>query len=143
MIRADTLLRDTGSRADAVDVEETVALTVLAGVALPPPDPAGRLRTAHHPAGAVHRRVERLLVLGRLDALEDHRLVAHRAADEALLARAGRRAALADHPAGAAEVLIPPREIVVVVHLVHRLGAEDLEHLVHYDVAAGVGVLAC
>src|SRR5207249_699054 len=33
-------------------------------------------------------------------------------------------------------------EVVVVVDLVHRLGAEDLEHLVDHDVAAGVGVLA-
>ena len=39
-------------------------------------------------------------------------------------------------------MLLPPREVVVVVHLVHRLGAEDLEHLRDDDVAAGVGVLA-
>ena len=39
-------------------------------------------------------------------------------------------------------MLLPPREVVVVVHLVHRLGAEDLEHLRDHDVAAGVGVLA-
>jgi cell division protease FtsH len=38
-------------------------------------------------------------------------------------------------------VLLPPREVVVVVHLVHRLGAEDLEHLRDHDVTAGVGVL--
>ena len=105
-------------------------------------DPARGLRAAHHPAGAVHGREQRLLVVVRLDALEDHRLVAHGAADEALLARPGRRAALPDHPVGAAEVLLPPREVVVVVHLVDRLGAEDLEHLGDHDVAAGVGVLA-
>ena len=39
-------------------------------------------------------------------------------------------------------MLLPPREVVVVVHLVHRLGAEDLEHLGDHDVAAGVRVLA-
>ena len=39
-------------------------------------------------------------------------------------------------------MLLPPREVVVVVHLVRRCGAEDLEHLVADDVAAGVGVLA-
>src|SRR5438093_10765384 len=81
------------------------------------------LRAAHHAAGAVHRREERLLVLAGLDTLEDDRLVAHRAADEALLARPGRRAALPDQPVGAAEVLLPPREVVVVVHLVDGLGA--------------------
>jgi tRNA-splicing ligase RtcB len=31
--------------------------------------------------------------------------------------------------------------VVVVVHLVHDLGAEDLEHLVHHHVAAGIRVL--
>ena len=39
-------------------------------------------------------------------------------------------------------VLLPPREVVVVVHLVLGLRAEDLEHLVDDDVAAGVGVVA-
>ena len=39
-------------------------------------------------------------------------------------------------------MLLPPREVVVVVHLVHRLGAQDLEHLGDDDVATGVGVLA-
>ena len=40
-------------------------------------------------------------------------------------------------------MLLPPREVVVVVHLVDRLGAEDLEHLRDHDVAAGVRVVAC
>jgi hypothetical protein len=43
MIRADTLLRDTGRRADAVDVEDAVAVAMPTGVPLPPPDPAGGL----------------------------------------------------------------------------------------------------
>ena len=42
----------------------------------------------------------------------------------------------------APEVLLPPGEVVVVVHLVHGLGAEDLEHLPNDDVAARVGVRA-
>ena len=115
MTRAHALLRRAEVRADAVDVEDTIAVTGPAGVSLAPPDPAGRLRAAHHPARSVDGRVERLLVRRRLDSLEDHRLVAHRAAHEALLARAGRRAALPDHPGGAAEVLLPPSEVVVVV----------------------------
>src|SRR6185436_15053066 len=40
----------------------------------------GRLRAAHHTTGTVDGRVQRLLVLGRLDALEDDGLIAHRAA---------------------------------------------------------------
>ena len=128
--------------AAGVRLEDAVAVAVETRPPLAAPHAARRPGAAHHSAGAVHGREERLLVLGRLDALEDHGLVAHRAADEALLTRPGRRAALADDPVGAAEVLLPPREVVVVVHLVHRLGAEDLEHLRDHDVAAGVRVLA-
>src|SRR5262249_25038782 len=116
-------------RAGALLLEHAVAVTVRAGPALSAPHPARGLRAAHHPAGSVHRRVERLHGILRLHALEDHRLVSHRAADEALLARARRRAALADDPVRAAEVVLEPREVVVVVHLVSRLGAQDLEHL--------------
>jgi hypothetical protein len=85
--------------------------------------------------------VQRRVRVRTRDALEDDRLVAHRAADEALLAGTSGRAALAHNPVRATEVHLPPREVVVVVHLVHRLDAEDLEHLVHHDVAACVGVL--
>src|SRR5207237_10902594 len=92
------------------------------------------LRAAHHSAGAVHGREQRLLVLGGVGTLEDDRLVAHRAADEALLPGPGRCAALPDHPVPAAEVLLEPGKVVVVVHLVHRLGTEDLEHLGDHDV---------
>ena len=40
------------------------------------------------------------------------------------------------------QVLLLPREVVVVVHLVRRLGAEDLEHLRDDGVAARVRVCA-
>ena len=39
-------------------------------------------------------------------------------------------------------MLLAPGEVVVVVHLMDRVGAEDLEHLGDDDVAAGVRVLA-
>ena len=39
-------------------------------------------------------------------------------------------------------MLLPPGEVVVVVHLVHRLGRKDVEHRADDDVATGVGVLA-
>src|SRR5206468_10383579 len=142
MVGADALLRHAGGRADAVDVEDAIAVSVTARPSLATPHTTRGLGAAHHAAGAVHRRVQRRLGVRALDALEDDRLVAHRAADEALLAGTRGRTALADHPVAAAEVLLPPREVVVVVHLVDRLGAEDLEHLRDHDVTAGIGVLA-
>jgi hypothetical protein len=39
-------------------------------------------------------------------------------------------------------VLLAPRVVVVVVDLLERRRPEDLEHLVHHDVAARVGVAA-
>src|SRR5205807_6646731 len=59
MIRTDTLLRNTGRRADAVDVEDAVAVAMPTDITLAPPDATCRLRAAHHAAGAVHGRVER------------------------------------------------------------------------------------
>jgi len=50
---------------------------------------------AEQPAGAVDGRVERGLGFRAVDALDDHSIVAHRAADEAALAGEGRRRALA------------------------------------------------
>ena len=90
--------------------------------------------TTHTPVPAGNEVFDEELVfryVGDLaaDALEDDRLVAHRAPNEPLLAGACGRAALPDHPVGTSEVLLPPREVVVVVHLVHGFGAENLEHL--------------
>src|SRR6185437_4199171 len=97
MVGADAALRRAGGRADAVDVEDAVAVAVTARPALAATQTTGRLRAAHHAACAVHRRVQRLVRLRARDALEDHRLVTHRATDEALLAGARGRAALAHH----------------------------------------------
>src|SRR5262249_54750593 len=52
------------------------------------------LRSAHHPAGPEDGRVERLLRALSLETLEDDRVLAHRCADESLLARTRRSAAL-------------------------------------------------
>src|ERR1700751_3669991 len=122
MMWADSLLWAPELRADAVEVEHAVAVAGGTGPALAAADPPCRLRSAHQPAGTVHGREQRLLGLTGLDALEDHRVVAHRPPDEALLARPRRRASLADHPVCAPEVLLPPREVVVVVHLIDRVG---------------------
>src|SRR6188474_2457889 len=108
----DACLRMIG--AGLVRLEDAVAVAVTAHPALSAPDPARSLRTAHHAAGAVDGGEEGFLVLVRLDALQDDGVVTHGAADEPLLARAGGRAALPDHPVRAAEVLLPPREVVVV-----------------------------
>ena len=58
--------------------------------------------SAHDSAGAVDGRLQRHPGLVGLDALEDHRLVAHRAADEPLLAGPRRRQPLRIDPLGAA-----------------------------------------
>ena len=58
-----------------------------------------------------------------LGAADDHGVVAHRAADEPHLAGKGRRRPLPDHHELFAEVLLRPREVVVVVDLFHDAGA--------------------
>src|SRR5262249_47180959 len=119
---AHARLRVVGALALRVGGERPLAVAIAARVTLAATDAAGRLRAAHHTTRTVHRRVERLGCVGALGALEDDRVVAHRAADEPLLARTRGRAALAHHPVGAAEVLLTSSVVVVVVHLVHRLG---------------------
>src|SRR5215207_2416352 len=120
--------------------EVAVALGALVdGAAL---DATRGLGATHHTARSVYRRAKRLLRVLALHPLEDHRVVAHRRADEALPARLRRGAALADHPVGTPRVLFAPSEVVVVVHLVYGAGAEDREHLVHHHVAASVCVAA-
>lgn len=71
------VLRAAELRAVGVDV---VAVAHRAMPALAPADLAGGLAAAHHPPGAVDGRVQR--ALGALGPLEDHRLLAHRRADE-------------------------------------------------------------
>jgi hypothetical protein len=51
-----------------------------------------------------------------------------------------RRRALADDERAAAVVLFPPREVVMVVHALHGLGLQDLQHAIDHPVAARVGV---
>ena len=82
-----------------------------------------RLGARHHAAGAVHGRVQALGAVLALDAREDDGVVAHRAADEAALARERRRRALAHHPQVTLAVALAPGVVVVVVHGVERLGA--------------------
>src|SRR5687767_3456887 len=83
------------------------------------------------PAAAVRSREERLalqlrdlLALG-LRPSHDHRIVAHGSADEALLARKGRRCAFADDHDLLTIVLFTPREVVVVVHELELAPAEQ------------------
>src|SRR5262245_19557013 len=108
VVGAHAGLRHAGGRADAVDVEHATAVACGARIALAPPDAPRRLRPAHHAARPVDGRVERVARVGALDALEDHGVVAHRAAHEPLLSRSGGRAALANNPVRAAERLLPP-----------------------------------
>jgi hypothetical protein len=88
----------------------------------------------------VHRGVQRAARGVGLDALEDHRGLAHRRADEAALTGERRRGPLPHHPRGSALVLLEPREVVVVVHVFERGRAEDATHLLAHHVAARVRV---
>src|SRR5262245_4885690 len=79
------------------------------------------------PAGAVDGRVERGPRLRTLDALDDHRIVAHRTADKATLTGERWRRALAHHPYIAPLVGLAPGVVMVVVHRVgHGAAAVSL-----------------
>ena len=75
-----------------------------------------------------------------IDALDDHRIVAHRSADETALARKCRRRALAHHPQIPATVVFAPGIVVMVVHHVGYRAADDLAHPLDHPFAAGIGV---
>ena len=74
--------------------------------------------------------------------LDDHRIVAHRPANESLLARKRRRRSLANNDHRLSLVLFAPGEVVVVVDQFQLRPAEDRDDLARDPFAAGVGVLA-
>src|SRR5262249_56185313 len=76
------------------------------------------------------------------DAREDPGVVAHRAADEAALARERRRRALAHHPQVTLAVALAPGVVVMVVDAVEHLAADDRAHLLDHPLAARIGVFA-
>src|SRR4051794_22512289 len=117
-----------------------VALAVVARPALA--GLACRLRARHDAPGAVDGRVEQRLGVGRLDAAENHRRLAHGGSDKAFLARERRRAALPHHPDVDTAVRLAPGVVVVIVHLVGRRRAEDLEHLRDDRIAPRIGIFA-
>src|SRR4029450_13835378 len=73
--------------------------------------------------------------------LHDDRVVAHRSADEALLARKRWRRAFPDHDEGFLVVLLTPRKVVMVVHQVQLTATEERNHLARHPFASGVRVL--
>src|SRR6516162_3386228 len=103
---------------------------------------AARFGARHHAAGAVYRRVEARRRRLALDTGEDHGIVTHRAADEAALAREGRRRALAHDPQIALAVALAPGVVVMIVDGVEHLAAEDRARLLDHPLAARIGVLA-
>src|SRR5690606_31402189 len=115
--------------------------------AVPSPRRGG---AAHHPPGAVHGRKERLpLQPSRLlvrvrsrRALDDHGIVAHRAADEALLPRKRGRRTLPHDDVLLAPVPLLPREVVVVVNELQLAPAQDLDDLPSDPLTTGVRVSA-
>src|SRR4029450_8529869 len=96
----------------------------------------------HHAPGAVHGRVEALRPPLPLDAFEDPRGVGHRATDEAALTRKRRRCALAHDPQITLAMTLAPGVVVMVVHRVGRLGAEDAAHALYHPFAPRIGILA-
>src|SRR5262249_40513594 len=100
------------------------------------------LLAPEQPAGAMDGRVERGTRLRALDALDDHRIVAHRTADKATLTRERRRRALAHHPYIAPLAGLTPRAVMVVRHRVGRGAADDSPHPLHHPLAARVGITA-
>src|ERR1700730_4479926 len=103
---------------------------------------AARLVARHHAAGAVDGRVVARRRTHAFDAGQDHGVIAHGAADEAALAREGRRRALAHHPQFAFAMAFPPGVIVVVVHAVGDGAADDRAHALDHPFAARIGVAA-
>src|SRR5438105_6124519 len=106
-------------------------------------DLAARLRATHDAAGTMHRRVERgaLFVAIAGSAGENHRVVAHRAAHEALLPREGRCRALAHDDVLLALVLFRPGEVVMIVDELPLPAAENGDDLTRDPLSAGVRVL--
>src|SRR6185503_19626927 len=101
-----------------------------------------RFHAAHHASRAVHGGIERVARRRRFLSADDHRIVAHRSADEAELPGERGRRALADDEPLLAVVLFPPGEVVVVVDAQLVARAEDAQHAVDDPVTAGIGILA-
>jgi hypothetical protein len=95
------------------------------GVHLRAGKPALRLPTAKPAPGAMDRRVERRPRFGSFHSVEDHRVVPHRAADEAPLAADGGRRALAHDPKIPFPVRFTPGMVVVAVHHPREGVADD------------------
>ena len=83
---------------DTCRLRQARNVPIKAGVHCRAGKPALRLSTAKPAPGAMDRRVERSSRFGSFHSVEDHRIVLHRAADEAPLAADGRRRALAYNP---------------------------------------------
>src|SRR5437762_5298147 len=99
-----------------------------------------RFRSRHHAPSAMNRRPERRLrFLWRTRrALENHRVVAHRSADESTLSREGRRRALAHHDQLFAVVLLPPGEVVMIVNEVELVTAQYRDDFARHPFASAL-----
>src|SRR5437763_15574862 len=88
----------------------------------------------------MHRRVERRARLIAVDTLDDHRIVAHRAADETTLAGKRRRRAFAYDPQILLAVALAPGVVVMIVHAIGLGAADDPAHPLAHPFAARTGV---
>src|SRR6516165_4002091 len=90
----------------------------------------------------MHGRVEARRCRFALNPTEDHGIVSHRAADEAALAGEGGRRTLTHDPKVPLTVALAPGKVVMVVHGVEDLPADDRAYLFDHPLAPGIGILA-
>src|SRR5258707_7313273 len=101
-----------------------------------------RLLATEQPAGAMHRGIERGPRFLAVDALDDHGVIAHGAADDAALSRKCRGRAFAHHPQIAVPVALAPGVVVMVMHAVGDCAADDFAHALDDPLAPRIGVAA-
>src|SRR5207237_9220007 len=101
-----------------------------------------RLLAAEPASGAVHGRIERGAGFLAVDAFDDHRVITHRAADEAALTGKRRCRTLAHDPQVALAVAFAPGVVVVSVHAIHLGAADDLAHALANPLAARIRIAA-
>ena len=87
--------------------------------------PPFRRCARHDPTRAVHRREKRFARNRRVDSFDNDRVVAHASANKSFLAGKRRRRAFAHDPELFAIVFLLPGEVVMVVHFLENLRAQD------------------
>ena len=90
---------------------------------------------------AVNSGIKRGLALLAFHPLQNHAYVAHRTADKPLLTRECGRGPFSNDPIIGAVVSLSPTKVVVVVHLLHNLRADDFCDLLTNPVSTGIRIV--